>query len=186
MAESPRNAPQWFALRVKSRHEHVVALAVQEKGFDEFLPLYERTVRWSDRFNTTPSPLFPGYLFCRLSAEDRLSILTIPGALYFVANGRKPIPVDNVEIHALQLAVRAKLNPEPIAFVAHRPTLLVNGGPLAGVQGFLLETTKRKLVISLSSLQRSVAIEMEPQWIAPDTSDDDCSNPTMAASASGQ
>ncbi len=186
MDHPKRTAPRWFALRVKSRHEHVVALAVQEKGFDEFLPLYERTARWSDRVKTMPSPLFPGYLFCRLSPEDRFHILTIPGVLHFVANGKELIPLDEAEIHALQLAVRAKLSAEPIPFVADGPTLLLSGGPLAGVQGFLVEEPRRRLVISLSSFQRSVAIEMEGDWIETEASDENGSSPSIAATASGQ
>jgi transcriptional antiterminator RfaH len=184
MDHPQRTAPQWFALRVKSRHEHVVALAIQEKGFDEFLPLYQRTAQWSDRTKTIPSPLFPGYLFCRLSPEDRFHILTIPGALHFVANGKELIPMAETEIHALQVAVRAKLNAEPIPFVDHGPRLLLNCGPLAGVQGFLVEEPRRRLVISLSSFQRSVAIEME--GMATETSDDNGSSPSIAVTASGQ
>jgi hypothetical protein len=31
---------QWFALRVKSNCERIVATAVRNQGFEEFLPLY--------------------------------------------------------------------------------------------------------------------------------------------------
>jgi transcription termination/antitermination protein NusG len=164
MDHSSHSAPKWFALRVKSRHEQVVSMAVRGKGFDEFLPLYAKTARWSDRTKITPAPLFPGYVFCRLSAGDRFPILTIPGTLHFVANGKELVPISEEEITAIRTAVRAKLNLEPIAFLATGRKLLLNQGPLAGVQGFLVETPKRKFVISLNSLQRSVAVDMKEDW----------------------
>jgi len=34
-------AEQWFALRVKSRSEKVVSTIARNKGFEEFLPVYE-------------------------------------------------------------------------------------------------------------------------------------------------
>ena len=57
--------PQWFALRVRSRCEKVVAVAARSKGFEDFLPLHRRRQRWSDRSKWVEVPLFPGYLFCR-------------------------------------------------------------------------------------------------------------------------
>ena len=42
-------AIQWFAIRVKSRCEKAVATAAHNKGFEEFLPIYQSRNRWSDR-----------------------------------------------------------------------------------------------------------------------------------------
>jgi transcriptional antiterminator RfaH len=177
-------APQWFALRVKSRHEQIVAFAIREKGFDEFLPLYARTARWSDRTKTTRSPLFPGYVFCRVSPKDRLPILTIPGTLHFVARGKELVPIDEEELLAIQIAVQAELNPEPIEFQAIGTRLQLSAGPLAGVQGFLGGTSNYKLVISLTSLQRSVAVEIKAEWAGIEAEDD--GTPRVATRASGR
>lgn len=179
----PQHTNQWFALRVKSRHEQVVSFAVREKGFEVFLPLYPQTAHWSDRVKTTPSPLFPGYLFCRLKARERFPILTIPGTLHFVANGKELIPIGEGEIAALQIAVNAKLGAEPIPFVATGQTLLLERGPLAGVQGLLVTTPKRRLVISLTTLQRSVAIDIKADWVAVETQD--TIRPQVATRGSG-
>jgi hypothetical protein len=53
----------WFALRVKSRTEKVVATIARNKGYEEFLPLYQCRRKWSDRFKSVELPLFPGYVF---------------------------------------------------------------------------------------------------------------------------
>ena len=39
----------WFALQVRSRHEHAIALMLQNKGYEMFLPTYRSRRVWSDR-----------------------------------------------------------------------------------------------------------------------------------------
>ncbi|HXC62513.1 MAG TPA: transcription termination/antitermination NusG family protein, partial [Nitrospiria bacterium] len=102
----------WYALRVRSRCEQSVASAVRAKGFEDFLPLYDSLKRWSDRTKSVREPLFPGYIFCRLGANHRFPILTIPGALYFVGIGKTPVPVEDSEMEAIQGIVRSQLRIE--------------------------------------------------------------------------
>jgi transcription antitermination factor NusG len=160
--------PQWFALRVRSRSEKLVATMAHNKGFQEFLPLHQCRRRWSDRFKSVEVPLFPGYLFCRLNAERRLPILTIPGVLHFVGLGRIPVPIDEAEIAAIERAVRSGLDVQPWPFLNVGQRVRVEFGPLAGVEGILVELRKqRRIVVSVSLLQRSVGVEIEADWIKP-------------------
>jgi transcription antitermination factor NusG len=153
---------QWFALRVKSRSEKLVALIARNKGFQEFLPLHQCRRRWSDRFKSVELPLFPGYVFCRLNPERRLPILTIPGVLHFVGLGRIPVPIDDAEIAAIEIAVRSGLQIEQWPFLNVGQRVRVEFGPLAGVEGILVEVRKqRRIVVSVSLLQRSVGVEIE-------------------------
>jgi len=110
-------AEQWFALRVKSRSEKVVSTIARNKGFEEFLPVYECRQRWSDRLKSVEFPLFPGYVFCRLDPRHRLPLLTIPGVLQFVGIGKTPVPIDDEEIIAIQSAVKSGLSSEPWPFL---------------------------------------------------------------------
>ena len=55
---------EWFAFRVRPRHEKQVSIALREKGFIEFLPLYKSKRQWADRTKVVAMPLFPGYIFC--------------------------------------------------------------------------------------------------------------------------
>ena len=159
---------QWFALRVKSRHEKVVSCAVRNKGFEESLPLYESCRRWSDRVKTLELPLFPGYVFCRLDPRHRLHLLTIPGALYFAGVGKTPTPIDEGEITAIQTAVRSGLPTEPWPFLEVGQRVRLDNGPLAGLEGILMENSRQhRVVISVGLLRRSVAVSIERHWVAP-------------------
>jgi transcription antitermination factor NusG len=158
----------WFALRVKSRSEKVVATIARHKGFDEFLPLYQSRRRWSDRFKSVELPLFPGYVFCRLNPEFRLPLLTIPGVLSFVGIGRVPAPIENAEIAAIQTAIGSGLLAEPYPFLAVGQRVRLAEGPLAGVEGFLVEVRKQqRIAVSVSLLKRSVAVEIDRHWVRP-------------------
>src|SRR6266498_254568 len=145
---------RWFALRVKSNCEKMVATVVSHKGFEEFLPLYQVRPRWSDRINCVDLPLFPGYVFCRLDARLRLPILKIPGALQFVGIGKVPIPIEDAEIAALQQAARSGLPAEPWAYLEVGQLVRLEAGPLAGLEGMLTETRKQyRVVVSVSLLK---------------------------------
>src|SRR5271156_4624653 len=101
---SEARAPQWFAMRVRTRTEKMVATLATNKGFETFLPVYETRRKWSDRYQTVEEPLFPGYVFSRLHVENRFPLLTIPSVLHFVGIGKTPLPVDAEEIRTIQSA----------------------------------------------------------------------------------
>ena len=161
-------ALRWLALRVKSNCEKAVATAVQLKGFEEFLPLYRSSHRWSDRLKSIDAPLFPGYVFCHIDPDVRLPILTIPGALHFVGIGKVPVPVEDSEIAAIQKAVTSGLPAEPWEYLTVGQMVRLEAGPLAGLEGILIETRDRcRVVVSVGLLQRSVAVQVERSWVTP-------------------
>jgi transcription antitermination factor NusG len=158
----------WFALRVKSSTEKVVSVIARNKGFEEFLPLYQSRRRWSDRYKTVELPLFPGYVFCRLNPEFRLPLLTIPGVMSFVGIGKIPVPIDDAEIAAIQAAMRTGLSAEPYPFLEVGQRVRVAEGPLAGLEGLLVEVRKQqRLAVSVTMLKRSIAVEIDRHWVRP-------------------
>jgi len=160
--------PQWFALRVRSRFEKVVALAARSKGFEDFLPLHRRRQRWSDRSKWLEVPLFPGYIFCRLNPEDRFSLLTIRGVMHIVGIGRIPEPVDEQEIMAIQQAVCSDAPVEPWPFVEAGQRVRLSSGPLTGLEGILVSNEAQlRVVVGLTILKRSVAVKVERDWVEP-------------------
>ena len=158
----------WFALRVKSRFEKVVASIAENKGFEHFLPIYESRRHWSDRVKSIDVPLFPGYVFCRLNPQHRLPLLTIPGVLHFVGIGKTPMPIDDKEIASIQAAVQSGLHVEPWDFVEAGQRVRIENGPLNGVEGIYVGTSKQeRIVVSVTLLKRSVAVTIERDWAVP-------------------
>src|ERR1700676_4905077 len=108
----------WFALRVKSRHEKVVAGSLENKGFANLLPLYRSTRRWSDRTKALDLPLFPGYVFCRFDHCQRCQILRTFGVHSIVAFGSEPSPVAAEDIFSLCSLVDAGTDAKPTEYLA--------------------------------------------------------------------
>ncbi len=156
----------WFALHVRPRHEKSVARTLHTKGYEEFLPLYRVKQRWSDRFKEVAKPLFPRYTFCRFDPNRRLPILQTPGVLEVVGFGQGPEPVDDPQIEAIQAIVKSGLPAQPIPSIQVGETVIVTEGPLRGLEGVLQRYRDLdRLVVSVTLLQRSVAVEIDRDWI---------------------
>jgi transcription antitermination factor NusG len=158
----------WFALRVKSNFEKVSSEILAQKGYEAFLPTYRTRSRWSDRTKVIDRPLFPGYVFCRFDQHDRLPVLVTPGVVSVVGVGKTPMPVEEREIEAIQAILRSGLPATPWPFVNVGQRLLIERGPLSGVEGILQEIKNSyRFIVSVNLLQRSVAAEVDATWVRP-------------------
>ena len=157
----------WFALAVKSLHERVVAECLQSKHFEAYLPVCQRTRRWSDRWKTIERPIFPGYVFCRFNPNDRLPILKTPGVTQIVGYSRVPVPVDEGEIEAIRTLVASGVPNFPCAYLEVGSRVRIEAGALRGLEGILTDVKgKRRLVLSITLLQRSVAVEIDSEAVS--------------------
>ena len=168
-ALSPPDNLSWYAIQVRSKLGSVASATLRGKGYEEFLPLYRSRRRWSDRIKELDLPLFPGYLFCRFNVSDRLMpILTTPGVIGIIGAGKTPIPIDDEEIEAVRAILRSGLAAQPYPFLRVGSRVYLEGGPLAGVEGIITNADKvYRLVVSISLLQRSVAVAIDRDWARP-------------------
>lgn len=156
----------WHALRTMPRGEKQVERLLTHKGYECFLPTYRQKRRWSDRVVELELPLFPSYIFCRFNLDALGKAIATPGVTRIVGFGGKPAEVGIEEIEALQLLARSKLLREPWTYIPEGTLVQVETGPLAGVQGiFYVGEDKRCLVISVTLLQRSVAIQLSENTV---------------------
>jgi transcription antitermination factor NusG len=161
------NSLPWYGLRVRSRHEQVAATVLRGKGYEPFLPSYKVQRRWTDRIKDTELPLFPGYVFCRMDVANRLPVLTSTGVVGIVGIGKIPEPIDEGEIAAIWAVMRSGLPALPWPFVHAGDSVRVEFGPLRGVQGVVKSfNERRRLVVSVTLMQRSISVELDPAWVA--------------------
>jgi transcription antitermination factor NusG len=158
----------WFALRVRSKHEQVASLHLQKRGYQEFSPTYKVERQWSDRRKITDLSFFPGYVFCRLDADDRLPVLTVPGVVGIVGFGEGPTSIPEEEVERVRAMLASGVLVTPWPFLKIGQTVLIERGPLAGIEGILQEVKgKFRIVVSINLLQRSVSSEIERSWVRP-------------------
>lgn len=166
MKTATHDSRSWYALQVTCRKEISVAAQIQGRGVECFLPTYTSLRKWSDRTKEVQQALFPGYLFSRFSYEDRQQVVTAPGVLHVVGNGKLAIPVPDSEIEALQVAMRSELASEPWPYLRAGERVKVNCGRLSGLEGILINFKgNHRVVLSVTLLQRSLALEVDLSWV---------------------
>jgi transcription antitermination factor NusG len=163
----------WFALRVRPNYEKPVAATLRGKGLHEYLPLVRSQRQWSDRVKVLDLPVFPGYLFCRLNLEDRMPLVTTPGFLYIVGIGKTPAPIEESEILAIQSVLHSGLPVTPWPSLVVGQKVQLQYGPLRGLEGVLTKiASQHRIYVSVTLLQRSISVEVEPAWVRPLDPDD--------------
>jgi transcription antitermination factor NusG len=162
------NGSSWFALQVRSRWETPTADLLRAKGLEILLPTYATRRKWSDRIKVVESPLFPGYLFCRFNVNNRLPILVTPGVLAIVGRGKTPVPVADGEIECIQAAIGSGIQLEPWPYVEIGERVRIQHDVLDGMEGILTSFKgNHRVIISVTLLRRSVALEVDRSRIIP-------------------
>jgi transcription antitermination factor NusG len=158
---------EWFAVQAWACREQTCAGHLRARACDVFLPCYSAHRQWSDRRKNVVLPLFPGYLFCRVGADVHAKIITTPGVIRIVGDEHGPLSVPEQEIAAIQRMVDAHLTIEPWPFLHVGQRVRIEVGPLRDMEGVILAAKKRhRLVVSVTLLQRSVAVELDPEWVS--------------------
>jgi transcription antitermination factor NusG len=166
--DSDQRTYPWFALRLRSNYERIALTHLRERGYEQFAPSYKIEKRWSDRTKQIDQFLFPGYVFCRFDPNDRLPILTVPGVVDVVGFGKMPEHIPDTEIQRVRRMVESGSLVTPYPYVQLGQAVLIERGPLSGVEGILVEVKgKARLVVSVNLLRRSVSAEVDRRSIRP-------------------
>jgi transcription antitermination factor NusG len=158
----------WFALYVRSRFERSVEGCLKGKGYSAFSPFYQTVRKRSGRSKLLDLPLFPGYVFCRFNPHKRLPILTTPGIVNILGPGNVPEPINLSEIRSVQAVADSGQPAQPWPFLNEGHRIRIEAGPLSGTEGTLLRVKNQlRLVVSITILQRSMAVELDQEVVSP-------------------
>jgi transcription antitermination factor NusG len=167
----------WYVLRVKPRHEKRVAEHLQDREYETLLPLTRSTRVWGRRPSTASLPVFDGYVFCQFDAHRRLPVLTTPGVLYVLGTSDGPSPIQQSELRSLRILVQSALPLTAWQNTTPGTVVSIIAGPLMGASGVVLATANdQKLIVSISLLQRSVAVELDSDWVCAEAPASDREN----------
>ena len=156
----------WYAILTKTGREKSATLLLENSGFECYLPVSKSSRKWSDRTKEIDAPLFPGYLFCRMNPNDRLPILITPGVVQIVGTGKTPIAIEEQEIADIRRVAKSGLRAMPWPYLQVGQTARIEEGPLLGLSGIVIKIkSELKLVLSVQLLQRSIAVEIDRNWI---------------------
>lgn len=153
---------RWFAVFTRSHHEKRVARYYAERDIEHLLPISRVLRQWSHyRKVIVEMPLFPNYIFVRISHRERVRAMEVPGALSLVGQSSVPAALSDSEIESLRESLKLKsFEPHPYLVVGAK--VRINKGPLAGREGIVLRNGNRnRVVLTLSLIMKSFAVEMD-------------------------
>src|SRR5262249_20356618 len=126
-------------------------------------------------------PLFPGHLFCQFSVDVCATIVTTPGVVGIVRSDNELAALDGVEIEAIR---RVAASGRPIAAWPSAPPgsrVSISTRSRAGIEGtYLLDGGIHRLVVPVTLLHRSIAVEIERELMVP------CAEPTSTHQRPGR
>jgi transcription termination/antitermination protein NusG len=163
---------QWFALWTHSHCEQLVRDQLSAKGFDTFLPTVGEWSRRGGVRRVIPRPMFPSYLFVRHAMEKRsyVEIMKARGLVRILGERWDRLcAIGDGEIEAIQQVGNSGKAVVPYPYLREGQRVRIIEGPLAGVEGILVRNRPKQglLVLSVDLLQRSVAVEIECDAVAP-------------------
>jgi len=178
-------ASYWFAFYVKSRHEKK-ALSRLSEQFDSgshsrdhpdienghegsaelFCPMKEERVKWSDRWKTVTKPYIPGYLFARVTEQQRRAILEDPSVFRTVMWKGRPAKIRDEEIDIVKRVI-GDPGVDDLRLEALQPgdSVEVTGGELMNMNGVVVMVKGKRATILLESMHCNMTFTVDRSLI---------------------
>jgi transcription antitermination factor NusG len=159
---------RWFATFTLPQNEKSVLQQLDQRKVESFLPTYETVRVWKNRQRKKITlPLFPTYLFVRITRAERCKVLQCSGVLQIVGNHREPLPLPDSEVELLRSDLcRQKF--EPFRELVIGEKVRIKRGVLKGVQGTLVRRSSgHRFVLTIEMINQHAAIEINAEDMEP-------------------
>jgi transcription antitermination factor NusG len=161
---SPGILGHWFAAYTFSCQERRVAQHLSTRRIEFFLPVHRKISHWKNGLRMLiERPLFPSYVFVKISCQEKVRVLDVPGVHSIVGVGRHPIPLPYEEIEALRRGMQS-LNAEPHPLLKFGEKVLIRNGPLKGITGIVVrQKNSTRVILTLDLIMKSISVEVDEQ-----------------------
>ena len=162
----------WHVLYVKSQHEKKINKSLIESGFESFLPTTTVVRQWSDRKKKIIKPLFPSYIFIRISSkQDFYNALKIKGIYNYIRFGSRYATLKNDEIEKIKYFLNldgiTEIN-TTLSVPKKGELMRINYGSLYGLDCEVLKTNnKNKVFVRIDSLGRNITAVVPNKFLSP-------------------
>lgn len=163
LAELAAEDSRWYAAYTTCRHEKRVADHFRQRSIEHFLPVYAEQRKWRDGSRVALElPLFPCYIFVRMTRQDRAQVLSVPGLLTLVSGtGGSPAALEDAMVEALRQGVReGRVTPHERLTAGQQ--VRICAGAFAGMTGIVTRKKSAfRVVLALKQIHQSVAVEVD-------------------------
>ena len=154
----------WHAVFTLPQNEKSVVKHLEVRDIESFLPTYETIRVWKNRQRMKVIlPLFPTYVFVRISSRERATVLQSPGVLQIVGNRREYVPLLDSEVEFLRSeSFRQRIEPYRELVIGEK--VRIKSGVLQGVQGTLVrKSSGMQFVLTLELINQHAAIQVHAE-----------------------
>ena len=159
---------RWYGLQVVPNREFVAEADLKCRGYEVFLPTIRGFRRWSDRMKAVIRPMFPGYIFCQYSSENRYRMVDSSAVVRLVGFRNVVLPIDDEEMQSVRILSDSGRDVQPCHGLVKGQKVIVLSGPFVGVHGVFVEgeVGKSWIVVQVALFQRSVRVRIDRDAVA--------------------
>ncbi|WP_343674170.1 UpxY family transcription antiterminator [Chitinophaga sp.] len=154
----------WFVLYTRPKFEKRIAEQISKLNYESFLPIRTCFRKWSDRVKRIEEPLFPNYVFVRITSNDSFKLLSVSGVVKLITCEGKPVSVSESEIEIIKkIAVtNPAVTSENLETVGEKVRVI--SGAFVGMEGELIRKVgKSRLLIRLPAIDHALSVEIDMQ-----------------------
>jgi transcription antitermination factor NusG len=162
----------WHVLWTRSHCEWLVHEQLAGRGFHPYVPEIDMWIQHRGSRQIARAPMFSGYLFLNdvLDKRAHVDVRKTRGLVQILGEAwDRPAVVPEADMRAIQTVAESRLPVLPHPYVREGERVRIVSGPLKDVEGVLVKVRQDKglFVLSVSLLQRSVAIEVDCTSVVP-------------------
>ena len=152
----------WYVLHVKPRTEKKAMLYLAGNSGFRYLPLVVKITKMQRRKVRREVPVFPGYVFAKLSPDERLTMLktNLIVRTIFVVRPREMIH----QLRQVEHATRARSNVKRVNPFKAGDYVRVKFGPMRGTEGYIRrEGANATICMNVEILGTAVEVSISPE-----------------------
>lgn len=161
----------WYLIYTKPRRERAALENLERQGYQAYLPRVRVRRRVGGRYAALVEPMFPRYLFLRLSdrTDDWGPIRSTVGVSRLVHFGADPARVPDGFISALQSAADAVgVQNRPATCLKPGQRIRIVDGAMAGLEAvYHARSGSERVVVLLEVAQRRVRVDLGEDSVEP-------------------
>ncbi len=156
---------KWYVVYTLTRHEKSISRMLNHAKVEFFLPKHTVVRQWSDRKKKVTVPMFPNYLFVRITNQEFWKVMAVNGVVRFITLSQQPIPIADSIIDNIKKILGGNIEiggPK----MEKGELVRIAQGPFVGAQGHFIRLGKKNLlVVEVELIRRTVMLEIDPAHI---------------------
>ena len=162
----PDGERTWVVLHSRPRCEKKAADHCERNEVPCYLPLKKKVHRYGSRERSFWSPLFPGYVFCVVTPDQKSEVRQNR----YVANLLDVLDQEKLveQLRQINRALTVGDVVEVMPYLEVGRLVKVTGGAMKGLEGIVSRLKgKTRVIINVDMIRQSVAVEVDGAWLAP-------------------